>query len=90
MLNLRGSDHTHSSESHNLPPDATCPLSGCMTLKGPLGPLKSGTIFGSFWPRPEQLASPRAAAACTCALLADEAVRLLCAAPIIPAASEVG
>lgn len=59
MLNLRGSDHTHSSESHNLPPDATCPLSGCMTLKGPLGPLKSGTIFGSFWPRPEQLASPR-------------------------------
>lgn len=42
MLNLRGSDPRHSSESHNHPPEATCSPSGCMTLKGPLGPLKRG------------------------------------------------
>lgn len=91
MLNLGSSDPRHGA-SLNLPPETTCFPSRCMTLEGPLGPLKRETMLGSFWTGSERPVQERpcAAEARTCALLTDEAMRLLCAAPIIPAASEVG
>lgn len=53
--------------------------------------VRSGTMLYSSWHGPERLARCWGSLVThTCALLADEAVCLLRAAPIIPAASEVG